>query len=439
MRLNWFSPLPPAPTGIAEWTGHVLPALCAQAEVVLWTDQEPWEAVPGVAAEVRRFRPDDVPWAEVQRADLTVYHVGNNARHHAGICQVSRRHPGVVVLHDLGLPHLFLALYREQRQDRAGYRAELERFYGDFGGWLAPRLWDGRIPVQAVADCYPHTALAVEGALGVLVHTRAAYDALRPAMQWPLAYQPLAYRAAPHVPHSAEPGVPHRLVVFGHIDANRGLASVLEALARFGADGPFRLDVYGTVWDPEYVQGLVTAHGLRRRVTLHGYVSESELSAALARSHLALNLRNPTMGEASLSQLRIWEHSLPALVSQTGWYATLPPTAVAHVHPECEVEDLCRHLEAFLLNPAALARLGANGRLWLERHHAPESYVEALLRLCEEAVRYRPRAVSYYLARRAAEEMSLWGGRRAVALSEQVAGPIVSLTAQAQGLQPLGL
>jgi glycosyltransferase involved in cell wall biosynthesis len=429
MRLNWFSPLPPAPTGVAEWAAHVLPALCARAEVVLWTDQEHWQPLPDVAAEVRQFQPDAVPWEEIQRAELSVYHVGNNDRHHGGIWQVSRRHPGIVVLHDLRLPHLFLYLFREQWNDPDGYRALLERYHGETGRWLAPMLWDDRVQVDYLSDRCPLTGPAVEGALGVLVHTRAAHDALRPTMRWPLAYQPLAYRPARAATTVAKGGEPYRLVLFGHIATNRCIGSILEALTRFGDAGPFHLHVYGPIWDENHVKAQVKWHGLRRRVTLHGYVSDDELDTALAAAHLAVNLRNPTMGEASLSQLRIWEHALPALVSQTGWYATLPPTAVAHVHPEREVEDLCRHLEAFRTDPASFARMGAEGRRWLERYHAPEAYADGLLRLCEEARRYRARAVSYYLAERAAAEMSLWAGRGGTAMGERVAGRIVGLTA----------
>ena len=43
MKLNWFSPLPPAKTGIADYTLGLLPALSKQAEVVLWTDQSSWD------------------------------------------------------------------------------------------------------------------------------------------------------------------------------------------------------------------------------------------------------------------------------------------------------------------------------------------------------------------------------------------------------------
>ena len=76
---------------------------------------------------------------------------------------------------------------------------------------------------------------------------------------------------------------------------------------------------------------------LKDTVKVHGYAPAADLDGALSTAGLAINLRYPTMGEASASQLRIWEHALPSLVTRVGWYASLPEDAVAHVRPENEV------------------------------------------------------------------------------------------------------
>src|SRR5439155_4075393 len=56
MKLNWFSPLPPAKTDIAHYTARILPALRAHAEVTLWTDQKDWDESLNLNAKVRRYR-----------------------------------------------------------------------------------------------------------------------------------------------------------------------------------------------------------------------------------------------------------------------------------------------------------------------------------------------------------------------------------------------
>src|SRR3712207_5618000 len=107
MKINWFSPLPPAKTDIAHCTARVLPALAERARVTLWTDEASWD--PGLEryAAVRRYRPDAPPWTELNRADANVYHIGNNYLFHGSIWQVSRRLPGIVVMHDVRLHDFF--------------------------------------------------------------------------------------------------------------------------------------------------------------------------------------------------------------------------------------------------------------------------------------------------------------------------------------------
>src|SRR5437762_1535146 len=104
-------------------------------------------------------------------------------------------------------------------------------------------------------------------------------------------------------------------------------------LARLDEREKFRLEVCGEVWNEEAVRERIRSYGIENLVRLRGHVSDAELDAALDAADLALNLRNPTMGEASLSQLQIWDHALPSLVTRLGWYAALPKEAVDFVRP----------------------------------------------------------------------------------------------------------
>jgi glycosyltransferase involved in cell wall biosynthesis len=406
MRLNWFSPLPPARTDIAGFTARLLPALCRRAEVVLWTDQEEWDTALAAYGPVRRFDPGTLDWVDLHRADVTVYNIANNPGFHGAAWQVSRRHPGVVVLHDLSLQHLFAGIHGD---DLDGYSEIMGRYYGSAGRWAAEAWWSDRVSVEFLGAYFPLTRLALEGALGVVVHSRRVYEALRKAGQLPALHAELIYPATPgrsFADRSAGP--PYRLVVFGYIGPNRRLASVLEALARLPRRACFRLDVYGQVWDADLVRGQIATHGLEDRVALHGFVPEADLERALALSHLAINLRVPTVGEASGSQLHIWDHALPSLVSRVGWYADLPADAVAFVRPEREVEDLAALLEDFAERPGHYARMGLRGRQLLDERHTPDAYAERLLALAGRVRQLRARAEAVRTACRAGELLADW-------------------------------
>jgi len=139
-------------------------------------------------------------------------------------------------------------------------------------------------------------------------------------------------------------------------------------------------------------------------------VPAEELDSALAAAHLAVNLRNPTMGESSFSQLQIWDHALPTLVSQVAWYAKLPENAVAFVRSEHEVLDIQRHLNAFIADPDRFSEMGDEGRRFLEEHHRPEMYAEALIDFVADAQRFSPQAAAYELAIRVGTAMHGWSG-----------------------------
>jgi len=408
MKLNWFSPLPPASTGIAHYTTRLLPALSARAEIVVWTEQAKWDARAVAGVEVRRYRPEQLPWDDLNRADLTVYHIGNNHLFHGAIWQVSRRHPGLVVLHDLCLHQLFYHIYVEQEQSPYAYLELIGKYYGAVARQdVAGRLSHLEQQIYHLSEQYPLTPHALENALGVVTHAPAAFTQLQRENRWPIAYAPLPFPApARGLPSAVATtargdGPPYCLIIFGYLGRNRQLNIILRALAEFPQREQLRLDIYGELAGQEDWLEEVRALRLKPLVRLHGFVPEAKLDAALASAHLAINLRHPTMGEASLSQLRLWSHALPSLVSQAGWYASLPADAVAHVRPNCEVEDLHAHWRDLLDDPARFRHMGERGRELLERQHAPELYAESLLQLVPLAQRFRPLWAARQLAGRA--------------------------------------
>ena len=434
MKINWFSPLPAASTDIAHYTARVLPALAARATVTLWTDQPEWDKSVEQYAQVRRFRLSRIPWVDLNRADANFYNIGNNPLFHGPLWQVSRLQPGVVVLHDFRLHHFFDGLYRAQWRDLNSYLSVMAHYYGDEGRRDAADCYrnDAR-NIQYMAERYPLTHLALENALGVIVHTRESFASLAPNAKWPIAYAPLPFpisgRAA-RVEGRRPAGPPYRLIAFGYIGRNRRLEAVCNALAAMPERAQFQLDVYGDILDGQpQLRALIKSLDLKKQVTLHGFAPEAKLDEALSAAHLAINLRSPTMGEASGSQLRIWAHALPTLVSQVGWYGSLPPDAVAFVRTDDhEVSDIQAHLRAFLAAPSAFAAMGERGRRELAEQHAPEHYAQTIVEMAAQARGFRARAVSFKLAERAGMLMSEWLGPNEIgAACDDVAREIVDL------------
>ena len=78
------------------------------------------------------------------RADIALYHVGNDPQMHGWIVEALRRRPGVVVLHEFVLHHLVSGITLA-RGDVDGYVHALEREVGLAGRLLGFAVADGRI------------------------------------------------------------------------------------------------------------------------------------------------------------------------------------------------------------------------------------------------------------------------------------------------------
>lgn len=415
LKINWFSPLPPTPSGIASnYSLQILPALAEKFDLSLWTDQESVSPEIERIARVVRFQPSNPPWRSLNNADLSIYHLGNHGGIHGGIWQVSRRHAGIVVLHDLSLHDFFNMVFLRVLERPDLYLEALERWYGDDGRHAGEAFRAGGITAEAMSQRFPLTREAARGALGVVTHSVRTLQELNEIPACPVAaldhpfapsderiyQQRLAIRRA-----AARP--PYRLVIFGYLSRNRRLDAVLEALAGIPERARFSLNICGQVWDETHIRDEIDRLGLNGVVNLLGFLSDAGVEEQLSHADLAINLRFPSMGEASGSQLEFFNYGLPTLVTRTGWYAGLPEDATAFVRPEYEIEDLQNHLRAFLANPDSFRAIGERGRRSLQ-HNDPAAYAGSLVRFAVEALRFAPHVSALSLSGSIGKEMTKW-------------------------------
>lgn len=418
MKLNIFSPLPPTRSEIARLTTNILPLLAEKAEVVVWSSEPQWRPEAEAHATVRHYDVRHPPWRAISEADVTFYQMGNDPRYHHAIWRISRQHPGVVILHDLMLQHFFSGLvFHDLGLSRRQYLELVERHHGATSRVLAESHLHGLLGTEELGQQCPLTGAATENALAVIVHSEAAYRVVSDEM--PAAYLPLCVCATAPLEDSApnaavSQGPPYRISLFGFLGPNRRLPVLLRALASFARRDHFRLDIYGTIEGEEKIQQLIARLGLGDLVTMHGFVPQEELEQALRRTDLVVNLRNPSMGEASASQLHLWQYALPALVSRAAWYETLPENTVGFVRPDHEAEDIQAHLATFLEEPKKYRELGRNGQRHVSENHSMESYALSLLEIADRVPEFQSRWIARDLARRAAFSMSGWCDRSTI-------------------------
>lgn len=389
-RVHWVSPIPNAQTDIAHYTQRILPELAEVTNLTLWTDARNWDRNLEKHCSVHHFDPDHIMPSDFARAglgngpDAVFIHIGNSWVFHSGFLRLARRIPSVIVLHDLAIQELCFDAMHNNRFPKNIYENDMMRWHGDIGVSAASKVFDGQIKSIELSKTYPGFELTLDRAASVLVHTPAAFDAVKGTGIAPVYGLELPFRPAePKVPAARPKNGPLQFVQFGYIGPNRRLEQVLEALAPLRDTVEFRFDIMGSVWDRNYLIERLQKLGLSDRVHIRGFVPEPELDDALAKAHLVFNLRYPTMGEASGSQLRIWNSSAASVVTDLGWYGSLPDETVFKVPLENEItglQELVRRLNA---DRSLGMFLGQAGRDRLERYHTPGLYAKGIADIAE--------------------------------------------------------
>ena len=309
MTVGFYSPLPPARTGVADYAAALLSYL-------------------------RRCGRVDIAPA---RCDVALYHLGNNTQH-AAIYRQSLERPGVVVLHDAALNHFYLG-----QHDEASYTEEFVYNYGEWSRGLGRELWRGRAASGSDPRYFefPMLRRAAERALAVVVHNPSAVAAVRrhapsariveiphlfvpPAL--PSASESLRFRARIGVPPGA-----FLFGVFGYLREPKRLLQVLDAFAAVTHDVPQAMllvagDFVST--DLERVTApLLSAPHVRRLP----YLPDADFWLAASAVDACINLRYPAAGETSGIAVRMMGIGKPVLVTDSPECSRFPEGAVVRV------------------------------------------------------------------------------------------------------------
>ena len=161
-RLAYISPVPPARSGIADYSAELLPQLARFYDIELVVDQ------PEVADTWidGNFPVRTVDWFEAHTAryDRFLYHFGNSP-FHAHMFNLLERYPGVVVLHDFFLGNVLNYMEQTGAMPQAFRRA----LYASHG---YAALRDERQQDRAAAIYkYPCNKAVLDRATGVICHS----------------------------------------------------------------------------------------------------------------------------------------------------------------------------------------------------------------------------------------------------------------------------
>ena len=398
MKIAWVTPFSKR-SAIGRSGQHIVEALAATEDVEIICFEQ--DELHTSTARVRRFRTaGEVDSSALARYDVLFYNFGNYLPFHRHIYELSRRVPGVAIIHDIVLHHFFAAYCLEQLQSTEQYLDLVKRYYGaqvcsramDSLNGRGGRIWE----TEAVMDC-PLFEPVLPGMEGVIVHSDFFRERVDKVFAGPTAKISLAYSIDTKRPVRSrrEMGLEDDSLVIltiGHVNPNKMITATIEALASLRTRIPkFRFVIAGPS-GREYRQQIddsIRQHGMEDHVTLTGEVSDDDLQGYLRHSDLCVNLRYPTIEGASASAIEEMLYAKPAIVANVGFYAELPDDCVIKIDPH-SVPALRDALCSLAMDGARRVAMGEHARAYAEVEFSGKTYAAQALAFAAEVREARP-------------------------------------------------
>jgi glycosyltransferase involved in cell wall biosynthesis len=414
-RIAWCSPVPPARTGIADYSADLLPHLVEQYDIEVIVDPEQAEVPAALAARHRVLSgPEAAARHRAAPYDLFVYHVGNSA-YHTYLLPLLWRYRGLVVLHDFTLAGLVLASLH-----RGLWPVPLEEELTAEGQLDAlAHVREHGIDWGHLIDQAPLNRRVLEAAELVVAHSAWTCREVRrrvgvPAVRVPMAV-PVLELATPGM-ERLRLGLPadaFLVCTLGVVGGGKRLESLLRAVAALPA--AFRkqtvVAVVGAVWPGEErrLPAVAESLGVADRVRWVGRVPRRDFSAYARAADVCVQLRYPVRGETSAALYRALAAGSACVVSDQGAMVELPDAVAVKVRtPDHEVEDLTAALVRLYEDPAARAELGRAALGHVRQEHDPAA-VAGRYAAAMDLAASRREAADRTWAEAAADALACWG------------------------------
>lgn len=350
IKVAFFSPLPPARSGIADYSAALIDELKKLVDVEVF------------ASKPRSFNP--------QNFDVALYQVGNNSYH--DFCyETAMEHPGVVVVHEANLHHL-IADITIKRGDWDAYMRAVEQEGGPDDLAYADRV--RRLEVGPDYEGLPMLRQLLSRSKAAIVHSGCVEAELRGA-----GFSGAVARI-PHgawIPEANRSDFRERLGldettpligIFGFLKPYKRIAESLRAFRRLVRVHPSaKMILVGEPHPELQLDALIRSLDLGLHVRVLGFRPIDEFVGYLAACDIILNLRYPTVGENSGTLMRALGLGKAVVVSEVGSFSELPESICLKAPVDVSEEDhLFEYLNLLVSRPEVRKALGARARAWVE-------------------------------------------------------------------------
>ena len=388
-QIAFFSPFPPAKSGIADYSRDLLPSLGKHINFDLYHDDS---YLPDVNISNNLFSHSKFEEKlKSQVYESIIYQIGNSSYHSYMYSQLMR-YSGISVLHDYYLGGLIN--YMEARCPELGVKfyKELEHCYGknravEILNLLKTKDLDINEKLSKVG-IYVNRRIFTRS-LGVILHSKWAYNcAIKEftndnshIVHIPQIVPKYVFKEKSLRDQCKELGLPDdKLIVstFGFINNTKRPLQLIYAFKKYLVTQPNAYlafvggtDYLGTI----NIENEIKKLSLQGQVKVTGYVDMLDFYRYIEVSDICLNLRFPFNGESSASLLRILSVGKPTIVTDIGSFSDFPNNVVLKIPQpgqSDEVEEILKSLILLTQNSDYRKSLSENAYKYIAKEHSQE-------------------------------------------------------------------
>lgn len=391
-KIAIFTPLPPSRTGIADYAAEIGSELEKYVEVVyvVSNDAEESTYIPtnGIVMKEHNF-------LSSEEASMLprIYQMGNNL-HHEFILKQVMEVPGIVVLHDYSMHHLFVELTLA-RDDPKSYKEIMKYNYGEQGKIIADNRSQG-IFNEIYQFIFPLNQTVIDASKSILVHSyESFYRAKEQAnsdtkvfkISFPYKNEENNFLSTDTQEVKNKLNIPLDKIIlasFGFVTSPKQIGFTLKAISEIKEDLPdFLFYIVGEVSNSVPLEALISEYNLEENVKILGYVDFEHLHLYMQASDIVINLRYPSAGETSAALYRAMGMGKCCLVFDYSSFSDLPDDTLIKIKLDThDTVAMKKKLEYFTNNTDEIRIIEKKAKQYISKKHSlsvsANQYIEAI-------------------------------------------------------------
>ena len=395
-KIAYFSPLPPKKSGISFYSAELLPLLSKYWDIDIFIDDYTC-ADPYLTTNFEIFSYKDFEeLAEQNHYDNIIYQFGNSDNH-IYMFEMLKKHPGVVVLHDVFLSGVIFWM--------TGRKGKLEEFideviysHGDKGKKLVEKAKKNIIPWEHLIWNLQINKRVIDNATHVIVHSswdKQSITNLYPNLNEKIStihqFSPIReFLRREYVKTELGFSNDDFLVCsFGFVVTTKKIDSIIKNIKKFLDSKPNTKYVIVGELDNQYgevVKKVIKDQNLSDKVKLTGFVDSSEYTKYLASCDVCISLREKTRAGTSASINHSLGAGIPTIISDVEPFNEFPDEVALKINPSDE-KKLSDILEKLYENNDYRNELGKKAKEYAEKNISKDACVEKYVSIIQKTLK----------------------------------------------------